>query len=768
MRLFIAEKPSVAKAIANVIGIDKSNKNYIECKDGTLIAWCFGHLYELAEPDAYTDDNAPRSKKTNRKMWRWEDLPIIPKVWQTNPKEEHKEHINMLFGLIRKCDCIIHAGDPDREGQLLVDEVIEKAGFTGKVLRYWANAIDDKSIKKALDNLENNSKYEPLSNAALARQRCDWLVGMNITRATTLLHHDIYTVGRVQTPTLNLVYQRDQAIKNFKSIDFNVLKIDVKANNGNYQATFQPSETQAGLDEEGRLIDSSVAQDIADSCKNKDAKVISVKKTKKTVNQPKGFSLAELTATASRVLNFTAAQTLKVAQSLYEKKCTSYPRTDCCFLPNSQYEDKSFILDSISLICEKFKDACQSVKDSTIKSKIWNDEKTTAHHAIIPTFSDTKVDLTDAEMKLYELIAKRYIVQFMKAHEYEHTEVITQVDAYNFKTIGKRILVNGFKDFDQEKDEDDNKEQESNNLPELNEGDIGTVINTNIQKQKTQPPKYFTEGTLITAMENIHRYVDNEDYKKLLKDGDGIGTSATRASIIEELKKREFIKVDGKFIKSTEKGANLLANISEQVKSPIMTANFESVLTEIAENQRGIGALLDQCVDFVSGEITSARAKSKLLSKKVSTIDCPYCKEKMIEQKFTFSCEKCGFKLNKEIAQATPSVEYFKQVLNKEDVPPLVFTSKENKQFKAKLALDYENKKLVFKFEPKESSAETSKFNCPECGKPLIRRESKNKKGLFWYGCSGYPKCELTFFEKDGKPDIYPNSDDKKKSNNKE
>lgn len=761
MRLFIAEKPSVAKAIANVIGIEKNNKNYIECKDQTLVAWCFGHLYELAEPDVYTDVNAPRSSKTNKKMWRWEDLPIVPQIWQTIEKEEHKEHINMLFNLISKCDCIVHAGDPDREGQLLVDEVIEKAGFTGKVLRYWANAIDDKSIKKALDNLENNSKYEPLSNAAIARQRCDWLVGMNITRATTLLHQDIYTVGRVQTPTLNLVYQRDQAIKHFKSIDFNVLKIDVNVNNGNYQATLQPSDTQLGLDEEGRLIDSAVAQDIADFCKDKDATVISVQKTKKTVNQPKGFSLAELTATASKVLGFTAAQTLKTAQSLYEKRCTSYPRTDCCYLPTSQYEDKSFILDSISLICEKFKDACISVKDSTIKSKIWNDEKTTAHHAIIPTFTDSKVDLTDTEMKLYELIAKRYIVQFMKAHEYEQTEVLTKVENYNFRTIGKRVLVNGFKDFDQDKDEEDNKEQEFNNLLELNEGDVGTVQNVKIQKQKTQPPKYFTEGTLITAMENIHRYVDNEEYKKLLKDGDGIGTSATRASIIEELKKREFIKVEGKFIKSTEKGANLLANISEEVKSPILTATFERELTDIAENQKGIGALLDQCVDFVQAEVISARAKAKLLSKKVSVLDCPYCKEKMFEQKFTYSCEKCGFKINKEIAQATPSVEYYQKVLNKEDVLPLVFRSKENKKFKAKLELDYANKKLVFKFESKEkTNSEVSKYTCKICGKGLIRRESAKKKGVFWWGCSGYPECKQTYFDDNGKPDL----EDKKKN----
>ena len=284
MRLFIAEKPSVGRAIAESLGIVKSDKGYIECNNDTVITWCFGHMYQLVMPDFYISDDITRSNN-GLKKWRFEDLPILPSEWKLEESEKCKDQIKVIKGLLKNAQDVVHAGDPDREGQLLVDELLEELEYSGKVLRYWSNAIDKKSVERALNDLKDNTDYVGLRDSAKGRSRADWLVGMNITRALTLANHGLITVGRVQTPTVKLVYDRDQKIKNFKPVDyFNVLAT-FKAKNGEFEAKLQSELLTKGIDEENRLVDKSYADEIIISIQSSSGVIESVKKETKKVKQ---------------------------------------------------------------------------------------------------------------------------------------------------------------------------------------------------------------------------------------------------------------------------------------------------------------------------------------------------------------------------------------------------------------------------------------------------------------------------------------------------
>ena len=669
-RLIIAEKPSVARAIADILGIVKSDKGYIECNNDTVVTWCFGHMFELAEPDQYTPDSVPLSSKGS-KLWRFEDLPILPSEWKLEESEKCKDQIKVIKGLLKNAQDVVNAGDPDREGQLLVDEVLEELKYSGKVLRYWSNAIDKKSVERALNDLKDNTDYAGLRDSAKGRSRADWLVGMNITRALTLAHHGLITVGRVQTPTVKLVYDRDQKIKNFNPIDyFNVLAT-FKAKNGEYEAKLQSEFLIKGIDEENRLIDKSYAEEILKSIQSSSGVIESVKKETKKVKQPLGLSLADLTSLCSSKLGLSAKETLDIAQSLYEKKYTSYPRTDCKYLPESQYADSNEVLEAIKKVNPELTDIINNC-DSSIHSAAWNTEKTTAHHAIIPTSSDNLSQLKDKEAQVYELIARNYIAQFYSEYEFLSTEIITSVNEFKFKTKGKVVLIQGFKAVYNDSDED-KREDKDDKVIDVSEHEEVLTVNSKLDSAKTKAPSRFTEGALIKAMENIYKYIDEEEYKKDLKDGDGIGTSATRANIIAELKRKDYLTNRGKNIVSTAVGQSAIDIIPEQVKSPVLTAVFESMLSGIEAKSIETSTFMDKQKSLVNEEIEKVKAASITVAGKQSTS-------------------------NK--SQNTVSEKYF----------------------------------------------------CKVCGKGLIKRESTKTKGVFWWGCSGFPNCKQMYFDDNGIP----------------
>ena len=616
MQLWIAEKPSVAKAICAELGIVKKGAGFNECKGGNTVTWCFGHLLEHAGPDAYTPDDVPVTKKGG-KIWRMQDLPIFPSVWKLNVKPDRgvKAQLKTIKLLLGKCDSIVNCGDPDREGQLLVDEILEFYKCRKPVSRFWVSAQDPASIKKGLKSLKPNSQFQGMKLAALGRSRADWLLGMNLTRALTLTHgakeRKLIAVGRVQTPTLALVAERDKTIKNFKAVPYFVLKAEVSSGRGSFTALWKPSDVQKGLDSEGRLVNPAVAKSLSD--KLKPSKTAVVRKTEtvpKKMAQPRAFSLADIQLEASNKYGFSAQETLDTCQSLYEiHKAASYPRSDWQYLPESQFTDAPKVLAAIAKTCPNLKELVLKA-DPSIKSQTWNDKKITAHHGIIPTQLPVEwAALSDKEQKIYELIGRRYLAQFFPIHQFNSSSIDLDLGGETFIGKGKTVTSLGWKVvYQNQTDPDTDKTESDQILPSVKSGDILKVLKTETKNELTKPPAYFTEGTLIAAMEKIHTVVDNPEYKKYLKEGDGIGTPATRAVIISELKRKGYLETKGKKICASSDGIELLKLVPELVRNPILTAVFERKLRDVESGKSTLGSFIESQQKFILQEINKAKA----------------------------------------------------------------------------------------------------------------------------------------------------------------
>ncbi|HIF0302654.1 TPA: DNA topoisomerase 3 [Legionella pneumophila] len=588
MRLFIAEKPSVAGALAQELGVTGKEEGYIEC--GTdKITWCFGHMLELAEPDEYTANNVPRHPKTDKKIWRVDELPIIPETWIIKPKNEAKKQLKIIGQLLKEASLIVNAGDSDREGQLLIDEVLEYFNNQKPVVRFWVSAHDSISLQRGLASMKDNAHYKGLRLAALNRSRADWLIGMNLSRAYTLSarrggSHILLTVGRVQTPTLALVVARDREIEAFKSKDYYTIKTAFQIGNHAFLATFHADEDQEGLDSEGRLVDPVIANQIINQVTGHTGIITQYTEEHKKKNHPRAYSLSDITLSASQQWGYTASEILDACQSLYEThKFTSYPRTDCGFLPESQLNDAPKILEALKQVNPELIALIERC-DTSIKSNTWDDSKVGAHYGIIPTqHTGSRARLNEKEQAIYGLIVRAYLAQFYPLHEYLSTTVQIEVNGITFKTSGKTIIHNGWREVYATADEEEPGEHQ--NLPAMKLNDAATCLKATRIDAKTKPPARFSEGTLQRAMENIHRYIEEKEYKKMLKEGDGIGTSATRASIISELKRRDFLETKGRTIISTSLGKSTIDALPEVVKSPILTAINERILKDMEEDE---------------------------------------------------------------------------------------------------------------------------------------------------------------------------------------
>ena len=613
MRLFIAEKPSVAKAIVAELGCVTRGDGFITCKDGSVVTWCFGHLLEQAEPDAYLPDDVPRTKKGS-KVWRFEDLPIYPKNWKLLPKNDKgvKKQLATIGKLLKKASLVVHAGDPDREGQLLVDEVLEHFRYTGRVQRFWVSAQDSASIRKGLTNLRDNETFDGMRLAALGRSRADWLLGMNLSRAYTLARQaqgkkELIAVGRVQTSTLALVAKRDVAIRDFKPVPYFVIKARLGGGKP-FTAVWEPEESQAGIDEQKRLVDRCIAAALQQRLKAVgQATVVRCSRTPKKIAQPKAFSLADIQLGASNQFGFSAEKTLNLCLSLYEThKATSYPRTDCSFLPESQYADAKNVLAAIAKTMPPLAGLVAKC-DCSIQSPTWNDKKITAHHGIIPTQQAADGSkFSDDERKIYRLIAERYLSNFLPAHEYLACSIELRIATERFSAKGRLVTKLGWKVVTSAADED-KADDEGQALPELKSGLQLPVSGIDCEEERTKPPAAFTEGTLIRAMENIHQAVNDPQSKKFLKEGDGIGTPATRAAIIAELKRKKYLEVKGKKIVATELGLHLLQVVPDVMKNPVLTALFERILREVEAGNVPLDVFIEKQKQLVINELRRLR-----------------------------------------------------------------------------------------------------------------------------------------------------------------
>ncbi len=628
MKLFIAEKPSMAAELAKCLPGPLVRKDgYIETGGG-VVTWVFGHILRQAEPGEYDE---------KYKKWRAADLPIIPAEWKLLVADSCMKQFNIIKTLIGKAAEIIHAGDPDREGQLLVDEVLGYTHNEKPVMRILVNALDEKSIKKALANLRSNQDFFNLNQSALARSRADWLVGMNLSRAFTLAaqsagHEITLPIGRVKTPTLALVVRREREIKNFKAADYFLIKADIKHENGPFKASWKAKDEQPGRDSEGRLVDPVIAQALIEKLEKakEDVSIVSCDTNEKKEPQRLPFSLSALQVLAGKKYGYDPQAVLTGVQNLYEKKLTSYPRSDCDFLPESQKADATVILANLRNSHQEELAVWSGKADLKIKSRAWNDKKITAHHAIIPTEVPCKMNtLPEIERNLYFLIAQAYVAQFYPVHVYNQTRAELKYAGEDFVANGRVIVTMGWKELygGEVKEEED---EDSKTLPTMQKGDKADFISASLEKKTTKPPVRFTSSTLLQAMKEIHKYVKNPELKKHLKDVSGIGTEATRASIIKELTVRCFLEEKKKYLYPTESAYLLIDALPEELTYPDSTAIWEIIFNRMVEGKAELNSFIGQQTEFITSLCLKAK-EVQIENKDANVVKCPKCKQGVLK-----------------------------------------------------------------------------------------------------------------------------------------
>ena len=609
MRLFIAEKPSLGRAIADVLPKPhRKGDGYIECGNGQVVTWCIGHLLEQAQPDIYDSRYA---------RWNLNDLPIVPEKWQLQPKPSVTKQLNVIKRLLGDAEEVIHAGDPDREGQLLVDEVLDYLQLAPEkrqqVQRCLINDLNPQAVERAINRLRANSEFVPLCVSALARARADWLYGINMTRAYTLLgrnagYQGVLSVGRVQTPVLGLVVRRDEEIENFIAKDF----FDVKAHivtpqEERFVATWVPSEAcEPYQDEEGRLLHRPLAEHVVKRIEGQPAIVTGYNDKRDSEPAPLPFSLSALQIEAAKRFGFSAQNVLDICQKLYEThKLITYPRSDSRYLPEEHFAGRHAVLNAIAVHAADL--LPQPVVDPEIRNRCWDDKKVDAHHAIIPTMEVAKADigelkernrkilyliptarssqvkLTDNEAKVYTLIARQYLMQFCPDAVFRKCQIDLEIANGKFVAKARFLAEAGWRTLLGSKERDE--ENDGTPLPVVAKGDELLCERGEVVERQTQPPRHFTDATLLSAMTGIARFVQDKDLKKILRATDGLGTEATRAGIIELLFKRGFLSKKGRYIHSSEAGRALIHSLPEMAGRPDMTAHWESVLTQISEKQ---------------------------------------------------------------------------------------------------------------------------------------------------------------------------------------
>ena len=589
MILCITEKPSVGRDIARILGANSRHDGYLE-GNGYWVTWTFGHLCCLKEPSDYT---------SNWKSWSMSSLPMIPNRFGIKliDNASYIKQFKTISELILKCDEIINCGDAGQEGELIQRWVMQKAGCKKPVKRLWINSMTDDAIRDGFNNLKPEKQYESLYLAGLCRAIGDWVLGINATRLYSLKYGtkgQILSIGRVQTPTLALVVNRQLEIENFRPQDYWELKTTYR------NVLFSYSGKKFDIKSKGEEIIEKIADSLLSITD------ISTKPGKEA--PPRLFDLTSLQVECNKKLNLGAEETLKIVQSLYEKKVTTYPRVDTTYLPEDVYKKCGPILNSLSQY-QKLIEPLRGNKLSKSK-KVFDNSKVTDHHAIIPTGQSLPSNLSIEEHKVFDIIARRFISVFYPDFTFSQTIISAQVENFKFKATGKTITSLGWKnvyydssDKDIEEDKDKEKEEESI-LPEFTKGESGPH-SPKLVKKTTQPPKFYTEGTLLKAMETAGASVEDEDLREVLK-ANGIGRPSTRAAIIEILYKRGYIKKERKSIKATQAAKDLLALVKEELlKSAKLTGIWEGKLRKIESGEYNPEQFIAEIKNMVA-EITLA------------------------------------------------------------------------------------------------------------------------------------------------------------------
>lgn len=620
MKLCIAEKPSVGREIARVIGATTAKNGYME-GNGYWVSWTFGHLCTLFEPDDYTPE---------WKRWRMEVLPMIPPTFKLKliPEKGSMNQFQILSDLMARCEEVINCGDAGQEGEVIQRWVMQKAGCKVPVKRLWISSLTEEAIKEGFAKLYPASDFDNLYAAGSVRAIGDWLLGMNASRAYTLkfgIPGQVLSIGRVQTPTLAILVERQKAIENFKPEKFWELRTLYRG--GQFQST------------KGRLATEEAAKELCRQVADKPLEITKVEKKKAKEHPPKLFDLTLLQVESNKKFGFSADETLQIIQNLYEKKLTTYPRVDTNFLPNDIYPKVPGMLRGLSPYADL---TAPLLAQKTLRksNKVFNDKKITDHHAIIPTGEfGAAATLSRNEKLVLDMVIRRFIAVFYPDCEYANTTVMAQVDLggdqsaltsreesgetssagkgkkkkdtlIQFKATGKVITEPGWRvvfPSKAQQGEEEEKDNQENVLPEYKVGEKGPHKPEIVQKQ-TQPPKYMSEGDLLKAMETAGKNVDDEELRDLMK-ANGIGRPSTRAAIIETLLKRKYVYKDKKRILPTPTGIKLIETIQNRLlKSAELTGQWEKKLREIADGKYSAAQFMVQLKQMVCGVVEEVKA----------------------------------------------------------------------------------------------------------------------------------------------------------------
>ena len=676
MRLVIAEKPSVAQSIAVVLNAKKRHDGYLE-GGGYLVSWCFGHLAELADAAAYNADYA---------KWTMKDLPIVPTSYRFTIREDKRKQFDILRGLLRREDVseVVNACDAGREGELIFRTVYYLAGCSKPILRLWISSMEDDAIHAGFKQLKSGRNYDGLHQSALCRAKADWLVGINATRYFSLTYGRTLNIGRVMSPTLALLVQREADISAFVPESFYTVQLDC----GFIAAT-------------DRMKDRKTADGIANACKGKTAIVKSVERKEKAEKAPALYDLTALQRDANRVLGYTAQQTLDYLQSLYEKKLCTYPRTDSRFLTEDMEDSINDLVSSAAAVCGV-------ASPTTIHAKqVCNNKKVTDHHAIVPTVSAGKTDLMSlplGEREVLKLAAKGLLRAICEAHRYAETVITVECAGHSFTAKGKTVLVTGWKSYEQEQPE------AVSILPDVTEHQSLSVSDAAVKTGKTTPPKHFTEDTLLSAMESAGKEDMPDDAERK-----GIGTPATRSGIIEKLVSSGFVerKKSKKVVNllPTSTGTALITVLPEQLQSPQLTAEWEHRLKEIERGELvpdsfmdGITAMLGELMQTykpIPGAEVLFPSGREIVGK------CPRCKADVTETPKGFFCENraCSFALWKNskffTAKKKTLTKTLAATLLKDGRAPLkgCYSEKTGKTYDAVVVLEDDGTKTAYRLE---------------------------------------------------------------------
>lgn len=611
MRLYLCEKPSQAKDIAAVLGARRRGDG---CWLGTdvTVTWCIGHLLETAPPDAYD---------ARYKRWVLADLPIIPDKWKMTVKPRTASQYKAVKRLLGEASELIIATDADREGEMIARELVEHCRYRGPIRRLWLSALDEASICKALAALKPGAETFSLYHSALGRSRADWLIGMNMSRLFTLLgrqsgYQGVLPVGRVQTPTLRLVVDRDRSIADFVPVPFWAIDVDLLYNGTAFIAQWRaPSDV---CDDQDRCLNQALAQQAAAAIKNADsARVIKLKTERMREVAPLPFDLGTLQEVCSKKLGLGAQETLDIAQALYETyKVITYPRSDCGFLPLSQHSEAPSILTALRQ-ADPSLEALQGFLEPQRRSRAWNDAKVSAHHGIIPTIAAKNLErLTGKHHAVYTLIRARYLAQFLPNHEYDRTQADFDCNGQALRAVGKQIIEAGWKRALPEAlaPAKGREAPAPQTLPTLSQGVECAVAKVNLKDLWTQPPKPYTEGDLIKAMKNVAKLVEDPLLKQKLKDTTGIGTEATRASIIQGLLDRGYLVKNGKALAATPAAFSLIDAVPRAIADPGTTAIWEQALDMVQSGEMSLEEFVTKQAAWMSKQVSRCSALSLTIS----------------------------------------------------------------------------------------------------------------------------------------------------------